>query len=721
MADINIAVAFDSAKAEQSAKNLDNKLKDMGTSAEKAKSPFDGLWKQIFAGVSVAAIAGKAVGEFTQFITDSIKAAIAADKANADLKSALGAPGREVDANAKHFIDYASRLQKLTIYDDEAVKGAQALLLQLTTLDRDGIDRATRGAIGLASVLGIDLQSAAMMVTKAMEGNYVALSRYGIKVSETGTAEEKRNELLQKLEGFYKRATDATGTFAGKQAQLKNNIDELKEGIGQALLPLLAQFIDMIKPIIDKSVEWVEKNKNIITGIANLVINLKSLAIILQVIQTSVDQATWIFKKTGEGLQFLGEQADKVKIGGKSLADTWRFMAGDSLAFTNQVGKAGKELSTFGLIADIYKRSMEAANEATRNAHPAFKLTDEWAKQFGITLRTKLIEQINDTKEALRRLRGSAEETPAAIKILEDRITKLSRELDGAKTAAAKCGISLGKTLVPAARDLNEEFAKTPYVVAQAYVKSASALSVWIKKNKDAIETVVAFSQQALGLIQSAYSNYYANQTAKLDEESRKKQEAMDADYERRKKDIEDSTLSEEEKQTALAALDKEYKDAKELAEKEYEAKKKKLQREAAEKDKAVAIVQAVINTAVAVSKALPNLILVALAAAMGLAQIAIIKSQAIPLAKGAMFDRPTLLAGGRYEMGDAGPEAALPVEPLMKRIEQAILRGMALKGGGQTTVHVYIGTEELDKRIIKTVVRQGDLRRFKIPSAVVS
>ena len=693
MADIKYTVVFDSKAAAEAAAKLDQAVGGMGKTAGVAHPAFSGLWKEVFGGITVAGLAKDAVGKFTDFIKDSVKAAADAEKANANLKSALGATGREVEANAKHFIERAKAVQKSTIYDDEAVKGAQALLIQLTSLDRDGIDRATKGAIGLASVLGIDLQSATMMVAKATEGNTAALGRYGIKVSEAGTAEEKRNELLQKLDGFYKRATDATGTFAGKTAQLKNNLGELKETIGGAII----------------------ENERLQKTVADLSLSFQYLSEHGGVLKTVVDG---IFQGLlGPGgmllMKLLGGLADKQREINKTQEEgqKWADKYNKELI---ALAKSGTDLSNNPLLAFMVSLCKE-----TKEGGLAFKASEEWAKLLGIRLRSTVIKELNDTREALQRLKASGEATPAAIKILEDRITKLSRELDGAKTAAAKCGISLGKTLVPAARDLNEEFAKTPYVVAQAYVKSASALSVWIKKNKDAIETVVAFSQQALGLIQSAYSNYYANQTAKLDEESRKKQEAMDADYERRKKDIEDSTLSEEEKQTALAALDKEYKDAKELAEKEYETKKKKLQREAAEKDRAVAIVQAVINTAVAVSKALPNLILVAFAAAMGLAQIAIIKSQAIPLAKGAMFDRPTLLAGGQYEMGEAGKEAALPIEPFMRRVEAAILAGLRAKSNIQ--VHVYIGQEELDKRIIKTTTRHYALHRGKIPSANVS
>jgi hypothetical protein len=259
---------------------------------------------------------------------------------------------------------------------------------------------------------------------------------------------------------------------------------------------------------------------------------------------------------------------------------------------------------------------------------------------------------------------------------------------------------------------------------ARTYKAKMDRLQQWVLKNREAIDRVFGWTSYFLGGIEGLYNQAYSNRTTEIDNENKQKQDAIDAEYERRKKDIEDSTLSEEEKQTALAALDKEYKDAKELAEKEYEAKKKKLQKEAAEKNKALAIIQAVINTAEAVTKAwalgpIIGPILAALTMAMGMAQIAIIKSQAIPLAKGAMFDRPTLLGSGRYEVGDAGKEAVLPVEPLMKRIEAAVARRTG--DNLQITVPIYLDGQKIDQRTIKLIKKEGSLGRFKLDSKVVS
>lgn len=677
MADIKYTVVFDSKAAAEAAVKLDQAVGGLGKQATVAKPPFAGLWKEVFGGIAIADLAKRAVKEFTDFIKDSVKAAMEAEKANAALKSALGATGREVDANAKHFIDYASSLQKSTIYNDEAIKGAQALLLQLTTLDRDGIDRATRGAIGLSSVLGVDLQSAAMMVTKAMEGNTAALGRYGIKVKETGTAEEKRNELLEKLEGFYKRATDATDTFAGKQAQLKNNLDEFKETVGKAII----------------------ENKTLQKTVDDLSLSFQYLAEHGEVLKKSLDVA--FSALMGPGLmvilKLLGLLADKQREINRQNEEGAKW-AGEFNKQLIAIGKSGTDLSGSPLL-----KFFVDLNKETKEGSLAFKVTDEWAKKFGITLRSTVIEQINETKEALKRLKASGEATPGAIEGLNKKLKDLENYLVKAKTAAASCGAKLRSELVPEARNLNDVFAHFPVVVDQAYVKSTVSLGQWAKAHKDQIEGVTAFAQQTLGLLQSIYSSYYANRMTEIDN-----------DYQKRKEAIENSLMSEEEKAVALEGLDKEYNE-----------KKKKLQKEAAEKQKALSIIQAVINTAEAVTKAwslgpIIGPIMAAVAAAMGAVQIALIKKQTIPLGRGALFDRPTLLAGGRYEVGEAGKEAVMPVEPLMRDIRSAITEGM--RGlGGTPIINVYIGGEKLDERAVKAVERRSKLGRPFIHSRAVN
>ena len=83
-------------------------------------------------------------------------------------------------------------------------------------------------------------------------------------------------------------------------------------------------------------------------------------------------------------------------------------------------------------------------------------------------------------------------------------------------------------------------------------------------------------------------------------------------------------------------------------------------ERAAAKKLKPFLIAQVIANTAVEASKVLANPFALAAVLTLGAVQIATIKAQ--PFAKGGIVNGPTLFNGGAGIMGEAGPEAILPL-----------------------------------------------------------
>jgi hypothetical protein len=242
MADIRYTVTIDASTGAAEIKKLEGEIdklagttKKGGEEAAASQPKWVEFAKGMVAGfISVQAL--EAAGrKLIGFFTDSVKAAAESETAENNLKNTLAATGREVKQNAEHYAKYAQELMKATVYDDEQIKASQTLLLQLTKLDREGLDEATRGAIGLSRALDIDLRSATMMVAKAMEGNYETLGRYGIKVKENTSDEEKRAEILSKLNSMYARATGELNTYSGSVTNLKKNMGELKETLGGVL------------------------------------------------------------------------------------------------------------------------------------------------------------------------------------------------------------------------------------------------------------------------------------------------------------------------------------------------------------------------------------------------------------------------------------------------------------------------------------------------------
>ena len=192
--------------------------------------------------------------------TNSVKGAMLEQASEVALASALELTGRKAAGAKDSLMSFAQQQMKATIYTHEQVESVETLLAQLTKLDVEGIKRATKGAMGLAAVLGVDLDSAARMVTKAMEGNYVALARVGIKVDENLTGEEKQVALLNKLDVLYQRAIAQAGTYAGRLEQLKNWWGEIGSELGKAIVNN-ASVSDLMLNLKNRIIELIESGK----------------------------------------------------------------------------------------------------------------------------------------------------------------------------------------------------------------------------------------------------------------------------------------------------------------------------------------------------------------------------------------------------------------------------------------------------------------------------
>lgn len=193
------------------------------------------------AGVGVAAAV--AVSALRRYVQNTIEAEQVQAQLAARLKSTAGAAG----LTASQLNLQADALQKLTTFDDEAITGAQSLLLTFTKVGRDVFPRATAAVLDLATGLGTDLKSAALQVGKALNDpvqGVTALSRAGVQFSEsqretirrlveTGETAQAQAIILAELETqFGGAAKAARNTFGGALQSLNNTIDNLLEGNG---------------------------------------------------------------------------------------------------------------------------------------------------------------------------------------------------------------------------------------------------------------------------------------------------------------------------------------------------------------------------------------------------------------------------------------------------------------------------------------------------------
>ena len=139
-------------------KNVNSELDNTHGKASK----LGGLLKGAFAVGAGVAVAG--IGALGVVLGQSVKEAMAAEEVtaqlNAVLKSTKGVAGVSADA----INDHALALSQVTRYEDDAIVGADSLLLTFTKIGKDVFPKATELTLDLATAFKMDLKSAAMMV-----------------------------------------------------------------------------------------------------------------------------------------------------------------------------------------------------------------------------------------------------------------------------------------------------------------------------------------------------------------------------------------------------------------------------------------------------------------------------------------------------------------------------------------------------------------------------
>lgn len=194
-----------------------------------------------------------------------------------------GAAGKTLD----DLKGLASGLQGLTTFGDEDIlQNVTAPLLTFTKVSGPVFDRAQANVLDMATLLKMDLKSAAVLTGKALNDpvkGLTALSRSGVQFSKeqenvikalvaTGDVAAAQTMILDELETQFKGQAEAAAKAPlGQWKQLSNAIGDLKEELGAEIVPFLTPLAEQLKG----AVQWfgelspeVKKNIVVFGGLA---------------------------------------------------------------------------------------------------------------------------------------------------------------------------------------------------------------------------------------------------------------------------------------------------------------------------------------------------------------------------------------------------------------------------------------------------------------------
>lgn len=850
MADVKFILEFDTAKGTASLKAFDEEMAKAGLHAgqtgnavEQAGSKFGGMFKQVALGEAVWAGFKKAGEEVIGVVKDMVKGAIESEAAESDLRAALELTGQEVPKNMAYYEAYGAAVQKVTIYTKDQVMAAQALFVQ-QGYGQEATERATQATIGLAARMHTDLHSASEMVSRALEGNIGALTRYVGKVDDSLSPQQQVVAVLDKLAGAEGLAEKQAQTFGGQLTQLKNYWNDVLTEVGKALIqnPEVTKTIGDIKDkVVDliasgKLAEWVkttvEELKPMVQGMekigavillmaekAGKGINVLSDDIsvlsgkgmkdmeklegardILQRLghsTTNINEALTILSAKLHGyhdiiLKDVTEPTKDASSAGKGLADGFRTNAqaiadAQTKLQAELIQSAGKG---FGEQVEIAHLAYEKEKAdiiklgADKKTTEAMLVTAEQVYQnrlldINIAANAKIITDTRDAakEEKDSRLEGMEASGQAALALLQNR-----EEVDTKLRALSWTGLqaelgNINDEWSAKQNELSKEYganvwlyatltalwgkyykaleaeAKKAYTIAQIQ-KYASASASAINKGLSLIQQAYdATYSQNLAIIEKTYNKEMdlldkkttAAQKA-ADKEYDAQKDSLDAQYQADVDNINATVKNKTQRDAQLAALQKQHdadlkkladdkqaaddkreadaEAAKEALEKQFQEKKYEYDLAAFRAKKKNDTAQAIIDTAAGIAEAIPDIFLMALAAAVGAAQIITIQSQPDPISPldaGGILKTPMFSRG--FVAAEKRPEWVGNLDDLAEAMTKALDKHDAKKSGGggkvnqpvNIHVHSHLNGREIGLETKKTIQVALDQNQLQI------
>jgi len=748
---IKFEVQVDDKQATAKLESLAGSLKKVETESKSVTSAggeTEGRFSSLGSGALklAAAVGGAYLGfqGLKKGISAMVANAIEGENAANNLRVALESTGRITPGLTERMLAFSSAIQKETIINDEAVTSIQTLLAQMTKLDVEGIQRATKGAIGLARTLNIDVNSAALLVQKAMEGNFGALSRYGIKVDETLSIEEKQAQLLGKLEDLYIRAQEETKTYSGTLAQLKNVWNDMLEAAGygiteseglrnalgqvrniiERMTPVIADFTssigDMIGSLVSFGVKAIDTLENLRQKVSGLASSVSKTERDWNKLTEQLGGFSEISSLVTQRMLATGASLEETAALSETLLNAWNELNGSTSQLAKNLAlgvygenakKAFREIITSGIgAADILKQ-LDKETSQVGAVTKATTETDKAAAKAKDDLIKRLQQMIDASDPAAARLREYRSVMVEVNRAVNQGILGFEKLVEAA-IAFGKLNPLQPIPIIETISIVPTKLEATAAGIGKKLMSLTPTINGAASSWTDALQS---FGEKSIGVVsrvQEVWGTMYAYIGGISAQYQKNEEIRLSNEYKKRLDIIKKSTKSEEEKQKAIMALDA-----------EYDIKRQAIQRTAAKQQKAASLIQATINVAEGITKALAQggifgAALAAIVAALGAVQIRLIASQPIPFANGAVFSRPTEFytpAGQKVLMGEAGTEILLPEKKLRE-----IIRSEGMGGGAMNIsipIDIAFGSVTMRKEVVAVVNMAGQKGEIKLPA----
>lgn len=300
-AQLVLKVSGETKSAEDSLDKLNSRVHDSGGFFKNLASTALGT----FTGMLGVNGVTEAFGFLKDQLVDTVKAGMDAQQAQAQLTQGLLSTHDASGETTQSLEDLAEKYSKVTTFSKTAIEQSEAISLTFTNIGKDVFPQATMAAEDLATRMGESLPSATLQLDKALGDpikGYAQLQRVGVvftaqqveqikAMSKAGDVAGAQKIILGELSKEFGGSAQAAGkTFAGQLQILSNQLEDTKEKVGMALLPVLNQLLALIMPLVG----WL----------GNLVGNGLGLlsSFLTSTVIPALSQLATVFGQTGKGV-----------------------------------------------------------------------------------------------------------------------------------------------------------------------------------------------------------------------------------------------------------------------------------------------------------------------------------------------------------------------------------------------------------------------------------
>lgn len=256
--------------------------------------------------------------QIVQFGVEVSKAAMAEEESitrlNQTLATFTGATQAQLDQNSK----FIESLSNATAIADDNLRPAMTRLAR-SLGDVESAQKATDLAARISVNTGKDVETVANAMAKAADGQTGALAKLGLGFGAADLKGKSFSEIVDMLNGKFPTLGANAETTSFKFKQFQNLIDNTKESIGAALLPILSKFftfvIENLNPALDRLAKIFDPIKKAIEDNKDAFNTLLSVAkfVVDQMLSRFEDMATVAAKTVAVIINVFGKIEEAVR------------------------------------------------------------------------------------------------------------------------------------------------------------------------------------------------------------------------------------------------------------------------------------------------------------------------------------------------------------------------------------------------------------------------